>query len=104
MSRFVFGKPKNSKVKLKKNMLFKLSKYTDNQKNEDGFTYIDVQQPPFKLGGLIEPKDNKNEYYRLDASKKDIYSNENRRLATCTREAAPVFFNLTKQKESVFCI
>ncbi len=84
MARFVFGKPKSSKVKLKKNMLSQLSKYTDNKKNEDGYTYIDIKQPPFKLGGLIEPKDNYGEYYRLDASKKEVYSNENRRLATCT--------------------
>ncbi|MBO5869765.1 MAG: hypothetical protein J6Q89_03340 [Clostridia bacterium] len=84
MSRFVFGRPKSSKTKLKKSMLDKLSKYTDNAKNDDGFTYIDIKNPPFVLGGLIKPEDNNNEYYRLDATKKDEYSDANRSLAKCS--------------------
>lgn len=62
-------------------MLSKLSSYTKNKPNEDGFTYIDVKEAPFVLGGLIDPKDNCGEYYRLDASRKDIYSGANNGLA-----------------------
>ncbi len=84
MAKFVFGKPKSSKIKLKKSMLSKLSSLNIVDKNEDGYNYLDIINPPFVLGGLKEPKDNCGEYYRLDASKKEIYSDANRGLAECT--------------------
>lgn len=84
MSRFVFGKPKASKIKLKKSMLKKLSVYTKDKACDDGFIYIDAKNPPFVLGGLIAPEDNCGEYYRLDASKKDAYSGANKGLANHT--------------------
>lgn len=84
MIKYSFGRPKSSKTKLKKNMLSKLSTFTDNKKSDDGFTYIDVKNAPFVLGGLIDPSENGGEYYRLDASKREDYSDANRALAEHT--------------------
>lgn len=84
MAKYVFGKPKSSKVKLKKSLLSKITAFSNAQKEDDGFYYLDVKDAPFVLGGIINPKDNYGEYYRLDASKKEIYSDANRGLAECT--------------------
>lgn len=61
-------------------MLDKIAKYTKNEKSDDGYIYLDVKNAPFVIGGIPHPNDNCNEYYRLDASKKDIYSDANRHL------------------------
>lgn len=84
MARFYFGKPKASKEKLKKNMLQKVSAFDYAEKNDDGFYYMDVVNAPFKIGGIVHPKNNCGEYYRLDALKKDEYSDANKSLAECT--------------------
>ncbi len=97
MPRFVLGRPQSSIKRFKKNMLSQLINYTDNAKSDDGFVYIDIQQPPFKLGGLIEPKYNNGEYYRLDAANKEVYSNENRRLAACTSGGSVRFLTDTNK-------
>jgi hypothetical protein len=82
--KFNFGKPKQSKEKLYKKNMRAPSTYAKCKRDKDGFCYIDVKNSPFVLGGLIEPKDNRNEYYRLDASNKDIYSGANKGLANHT--------------------
>lgn len=46
--------------------------------------FHDVFEPPFVIGGALHPKDNCGELYRLDASKKEIYSAANAELAHCT--------------------
>ena len=84
MAKYAFGKPKSSKFKLKKSMLSKLSAFKDVNKMDDGFYYMDANNEPFVLGGLIKPENNCGEYYRLDASKKEVYSGANRGLAECT--------------------
>ncbi len=84
MSKYAFGKPKSSKFKLKKSMLSKLSAFKNVNKMDDGFYYMDANNEPFVLGGLIKPEENCGEYYRLDASKKEVYSGANRGLAECT--------------------
>ena len=53
----------------------------------DGRYFVDAIIPPFELGGIVHPKDNCGEFYRLDASKKEVYSNDNRNLAACTQGA-----------------
>ncbi len=52
--------------------------------DSDGFCYHNVTEPPFVIGGIMNPKRNCGEFYRLDAAKKDIYSEQNRFLAICT--------------------
>jgi len=84
MIKYSFGKPKRSKTRLCKNMMKKIGAYSRKKPDEQGFIYLDVKNPPFALGGLADPKDNNNEYYRLDASKREIYSDANRALAECT--------------------
>ena len=84
MTKYYFGKPKSSKVKLRKADLSRLSALNIVDKNKDGYNYLDIIDEPFALGGLIKPADNCGEYYRLDASKKDVYSGANRGLAECT--------------------
>lgn len=84
MIRYSFGKPKKSKTRLCKNMMKKIGAYSRKNPDSDGFVYLDVRNSPFVLGGLIDPKDNNNEYYRLDAAKREIYSDANRSLAECT--------------------
>lgn len=84
MTKYYFGKPKSSPVKLKKSVLSKLSELNAPKKESDGFRYLDIKNPPFVLGGLIHPDDNHGEYYRLDASKREDYSDANRALAECT--------------------
>lgn len=52
---------------------------------EDGLVYLDAADcPVLELGGIDAPKSNCGEYYRLDASKKETYSDFNRSLAECT--------------------
>ncbi len=82
MAGFVFGKPKKSKEKIKKSDLVKASKL--GKTDDDGFIYLNVTESPFVIGGIPHPDKNCGEFYRLDASKKDIYSNSNRILADCT--------------------
>lgn len=82
MARFVFGKPKKSKEKIKKNEMVKAGKL--GKKSDDGFVYLNVTDSPFVIGGILHPDRNCGEFYRLDASKKEIYSDSNRNLAECT--------------------
>lgn len=77
--KFNLGKPKKSRERLfKKDM--KSPRTFAKCILENGFSYIDVRNEPFVLGGLIKPEDNGNEYYRLDASDKDKYSDANKGL------------------------
>ena len=82
MARFVFGKPKKSKEKIKKSEMLKANNL--GKKDEDGFIYLDVTKAPFVIGGIAHPDTNYGEFYRLDASKRDAYSNSNKILAECT--------------------
>ena len=50
-------------------------------RSENGFTYITADNPVFRIGGILPPSRNYGEYYRLDASKKTDYTDENNRLA-----------------------
>ena len=50
-------------------------------RSENGFIYITADNPVFRIGGILPPSQNYGEYYRLDASKKTDYTNENNRLA-----------------------
>lgn len=84
MLKLKFGTPKPSKEKLIKKNLSKLSDYAFIEKNSEGYIYLDTQFAPFVLGGMENPKNNCGEYYRLDATKKEIYSDANRSLAACT--------------------
>lgn len=63
----------------------KLNKISDKYITcrNDSITYISADCRAFSLGGIQNPEDNCNEYYRLDASKKEIYSDSNRILAEC---------------------
>ncbi len=50
------------------------SKYVKSSK--DGVIYLNYSTPQFEIGGINDPDDNKNEFYRLDASRKqEFYSN-----------------------------
>ena len=84
MIKYSFGKPKSNDDGLKRRELSKASEYTENGRADDGYKYIDVRNEPFVLGGLIPPERNCGEYYRLDAAKKESYSDANRSLGACT--------------------
>ena len=84
MTKYYFGRPKSSPVKLKKASLSKLSELNAPRKEADGFRYLDVKNAPFVIGGVLNPDANHGEYYRLDASKREDYSDANRALAECT--------------------
>ena len=62
----------------------RVENYTEVGADEDGFIYLDITKQPFEIGGLLHPTFNNNEFYRLDADKKDIYSDANRSLANCS--------------------
>ncbi|MBQ9972240.1 MAG: hypothetical protein IJP24_01850 [Firmicutes bacterium] len=49
--------------------------------------YVDAKNAPFVFGGIVHPDDNGGEYYRLDASDKDLYSSGNRNTAYHTAGA-----------------
>ncbi len=83
MPKYVFDKPQSSKQKLYKKSLSRLSVFKP-KKDDDGYYYLDIKNSPFVLGGIIHPDLNGNEYYRLDSSKKEAYSEANRSLAACT--------------------
>ncbi len=85
MAKYYFGRPKSSPVRLKKSDLTKVTAFEEKTGyDNDGYVYLNVKNSPFQLGGVINPKDNYGEYYRLDASKKEIYSKDNGTLAECT--------------------
>lgn len=60
-------------------------------KNENT-VFVNILNPLFAIGGITHPDSNCGEFYRLDASKKDIYSDANKFLASCTA-GAQVRFN-----------
>ena len=52
---------------------------------EDGRIYLDAASCAYiALGGIDQPADNGNEYYRFDVTKKDKLSSANRGLSQCT--------------------
>lgn len=54
----------------------------------DGYVFIDaVDDSVFSIGGIKHPTLNCGEYYRLDASRKELYSSANRGLAYNTSGA-----------------
>lgn len=44
------------------------------------WNFRNVKEAPFEIGGILHPDKNYGEYYRMDASKKEIYSDPNRGL------------------------
>ncbi|HAN21958.1 MAG: hypothetical protein A2Y15_05725 [Clostridiales bacterium GWF2_36_10] len=63
---------------------------TDSQfieENDGDMVFINVLDPLFSIGGIVHPNKNNGEYYRLDATKKEIYSSANSSLAHCTAGA-----------------
>lgn len=44
------------------------------------WNFKNVKEQPFEIGGILHPDKNYGEYYRMDASKKEIYSDPNRAL------------------------
>lgn len=65
---------------------------------EDGFIHINARDKNvFRIGGIDHPDDNENEYYRLNAKTKNIYSDANRSLAECTSGATLRFITDANQ-------
>lgn len=62
--------------------------------------FKNVKDEPFEIGGVLHPDKNYGEYYRLDASKKDIYSGANSGLAHHTSGGTVRFITDAK----VICI
>ncbi len=44
------------------------------------WNFKNIKEQPFVIGGIVHPDKNYGEYYRMDASKKEIYSEQNRYL------------------------
>ena len=57
------------------------------REKKDGLLFLDALAPQFRISGIRHPKDNGNEYYRLDAAKRTAYSPANASLAECTAGA-----------------
>lgn len=57
----------------------------------DGKFYFDAKNRVFTIGGIEHPDGNNNEYYRLNAFTKELYSDANRGLAECTSGASVRF-------------
>ncbi len=65
-----------------------VSAYQSAYKTVDGeYTFIDALDPIYDIGGIKHPLQNGGEYYRLDATKKHLYSCANRYLASNTSGA-----------------
>lgn len=89
MKENYFGELFNSS-KITNEKELKLIAETDKQfieENDGDMIYINTLSPIFSIGGITHPNKNYDEYYRLDASKKDIYSKANSDLAHCTSGA-----------------
>ena len=76
--------PRQSEHQFEMNTFVPVESLCGTAPEEDGFIYADSRVAPFVLGGLLHPDENCGEYYRLDASAKEIYSDANRSLAACT--------------------
>ncbi len=61
-----------------------VSDFAPTPADENGFCHINCRKAPFALGGITDPKENGGEYYRLDVTKKETYSEAVRQLAKCT--------------------
>lgn len=57
----------------------------------DGRYFLDAAAPYFEIEGITHPEKNSGEWYRLDASRKDDYSEDVRFLAGCTSGASVRF-------------
>lgn len=57
----------------------------------EGKFYFDAKNHVFTIGGIEHPDGNNNEYYRLNAFTKEIYTDLNRNLAECTAGASVRF-------------
>jgi hypothetical protein len=77
-----FAKPQDSAQSVSEGNFIDVSQ-VDAQyiRVEKGIVYIDAKAPCFTIGGIEHPNDNEGEWYRLDASKKEIYTSENAYLA-----------------------
>jgi hypothetical protein len=94
MDDFFFGLPKQSDYKFDKADFVSVSdvseKYIDGK--DDKFIYIDARWPVFEIGGILHPDKNSGEYFRLDAAKKDIYTDAHKWLGQSTAGGTLRFF------------
>lgn len=95
MRNLVFTDVHSSNEDLLNREFIRVESISDNIK--DGKYFINGTTPPFEIGGIAHPKDNSGEFYRLDASKKEIYSTDNRNLAECTQGANIRFITDAKE-------
>lgn len=85
MDKLIFSVKKHNPFNLNEQRLTPVSKLSGGLVTAaDDKILIDAKHDIFSLGGIPHPDNNYGEYYRLDASKKDTYSEQNRELACCT--------------------
>lgn len=94
MDNFFFGKPKGRNYDYNKHKLVRAEdickKYIDEQ--DEKYVFLKSENSIFAIGGIKKPSENYGEYYRLDASKKNDYTDANRSLAMCTPGASLRFY------------
>jgi hypothetical protein len=95
---YFFGKPKKTKYHYDEKSFVKPgdieSRYITG--SEGGYTYISALCPVFEIGGIKHPDMNMGEYYRLDADKKESYTDAHKWLAQSTAGGSLRFYTDAK--------
>ncbi len=63
---------------------------------DDNYVYVDARYPVFEIGGIKHPDNNGGEYLRLDADKKETYTEAHRLLAQNTSGGTLRFYTDAK--------
>ncbi|MDD4125928.1 MAG: SGNH/GDSL hydrolase family protein [Eubacteriales bacterium] len=94
MDDFFFGTPKVNEYKYKKDNFIKPDEISVDYitGKDDNYTYIDARFPIFEIGGIKHPDENGGEYYRLDADKKEKYTDAHKWLAQSTSGGSLRFY------------
>lgn len=98
MDNYCFGIPKSSEYEFDK-ANFVLpgeieEKYIESK--DEKFIYVDAKCPVFEIGGILHPDKNQNEYFRLDASQKDKYTDAHKWLGQSTAGGCLRFYTDAK--------
>lgn len=100
--RFLFGEERESPLRITDGVFVPASDVDPEfvREKKDGLIFLDALAPQFRISGIRHPKENGNEYYRLDASKRTSYSPANASLAECTA-GAQIRFRTDAEKMTV---
>ena len=85
-AQWIFGEPASLYRAVEDGNYLNVSEINDeNAKEEEGFVFLDAAKFSFlEIGGIEQPSENENRYYRLSVRDREKYSVLNEAFAECT--------------------